>query len=163
MSGPIVLALRLLLAASLYGFLAWAFLSLWREIRQQGTLLAARSVPPVRLTIVQADGACRQAYFSQPVVTVGRNLACECPLDDQAVSGRHACLSYHHGQWWLEDLGSRNGTRLNEDKLSIPTVVMSGDQFSCGGTQITIELPPHASSSETGGERKTVPRPERGA
>jgi pSer/pThr/pTyr-binding forkhead associated (FHA) protein len=140
MSGPIVLALRLLLAASLYGFLAWAFLSLWREIRQQGTLLAARSVPPIGLTILQGDAPARDEHFIQGVVTIGRDPACECPIDDHAASARHARLSYHHGQWWLEDLDSTNGTVLNEDKLTMPTVVMSGDQFTCGATRFTILL-----------------------
>ncbi len=162
MSGPIVLGLRILLAASLYGFLVWAFLSLWREIRQQGTLLAARSVPPIRLTIAQADGTLRQEGFTQATVTVGRDPACECLLDDPAVSARHARLIYHHNQWWLEDLESTNGTKLNGDKLAIPTVVMSGDQFSCGDTRLTIALPGEASigATEPGRSRQSQEDPE---
>jgi pSer/pThr/pTyr-binding forkhead associated (FHA) protein len=49
-------------------------------------------------------------------------------------------LSYHHNQWWLEDLGSTNGTLLNQEKLTIPTVVISGDEFRCGETRFTITL-----------------------
>jgi pSer/pThr/pTyr-binding forkhead associated (FHA) protein len=147
MSGPIVLGLRLLLAASLYGFLAWAFLSLWREIRQQGFLLAARRVPPISLSVAQGDDPPHEQHFTQAVITIGREPACECPLDDQASSARHARLSYHHGQWWLEDLGSTNGTLLNEDKLTMPTVIMSGDRFTCGATRITVALAGEASSN----------------
>jgi len=147
MSGPIVLGLRLLLAASLYGFLAWAFISLWREIRQQGALLAARRVPPMTLTIVEGEVPAREVRFAQAVVTIGRDPACECPLDDQAASARHARLIYHHGQWWLEDLNSTNGTRLNQDKLNMPAVVMSGDEFTCGATRLTIGLANDASAS----------------
>ena len=36
MSGPLVLALRLLLTISLYGFLVWAFITLWRDIKIAG-------------------------------------------------------------------------------------------------------------------------------
>ena len=73
-------------------------------------------------------------------MTIGRDPACECPVDDEAVSARHARLSYHHNQWWLEDLDSTNGTLLNQEKLAIPTVVISGDEFRCGGTRFTISL-----------------------
>jgi pSer/pThr/pTyr-binding forkhead associated (FHA) protein len=61
-------------------------------------------------------------------------------LEDAAASARHARLSYHHNQWWLEDLGSTNGTLLNQEKLALPTVVISGDEFRCGETRFTITL-----------------------
>ena len=90
MSGPIVLALRLLLAASLYTFLGWAIFSLWREIRQQGTLLAGRRVPPIRLTIITGDRPPRTQHYRQPEITIGRDPACECPVEDKTISTRHA-------------------------------------------------------------------------
>lgn len=140
MSGPIVFALRLLLTVSLYAFLAWAFMSLWRDIKSQSVLLANRKVPPISLTITHADLAPRVQYFTQAEVTLGRDPACECPLGDLGTSARHARLSYHHNQWWLEDLGSTNGTLLNQEKLAVPTVVISGDEFRCGETRFTITL-----------------------
>jgi len=140
MSGPVVFALRFLLTVGLYAFLAWAFMSLWRDIKLQGALLAARKVPPISLTIARADLAPQVRHFAQAEVTIGRDPACECPLEDAAVSARHARLCYHHNQWWLEDLGSTNGTLLNQEKLAIPTVVISGDEFRCGETCFTITL-----------------------
>jgi predicted component of type VI protein secretion system len=140
MSGPIVLALRALLAVSLYAFLAWAFFSLWREITQQGALLASRRVPPISLTVTHDDSSCATRHFIQAAITIGRDPACEYVLDDDSVSARHARLSYHHNQWWLEDLGSKNGTLLNNQKLDMPTVVISNDEFICGETCFTITL-----------------------
>lgn len=140
MSGPVVFVLRLLLTVSLYAFLAWAFMSLWRDIKSQGALLAARRVPPISLTIARADQAPQVRHFAQAEVTIGRDPACECPLEDAAASARHARLSHHHNQWWLEDLGSTNGTLLNQEKLAIPTVVIYGDEFRCGETRLTITL-----------------------
>ena len=61
-------------------------------------------------------------------------------MKDTTVSVRHARLSHHHGQWWLEDLGSTNGTKLNKDKVSIPTVVINGDVIECGKASISIKL-----------------------
>ncbi len=140
MSGPVVLVLRLLLAISLYAFLGWAFFSLWRDIKQQGALLESRRVPPISLTIVRGDPAPQRRHFVQPEVTIGRDPACECPVDDVAISARHARLSFHHNQWWLEDLDSTNGTLLNREKLAMPTVVMSDDEFKCGDTRFVISL-----------------------
>jgi len=141
MSGPVVFALRLLLTASLYAFLAWAFVSLWRDLKLQGTLLSLRKVPPISLSISRAGQAPQVCHFIQAEVTVGRDPACECPIEDAVASARHARLSYHHNQWWLEDLSSTNGTLLNQERLTLPTVVISGDEFRCGDTLFTISLP----------------------
>jgi pSer/pThr/pTyr-binding forkhead associated (FHA) protein len=140
MSGPVVFALRLLLTVSLYAFLVWAFMSLWRDIKLHSSLLAARNIPPISLALARDDQVQQIRRFFQPEVTIGRDPACECPLEDNAVSARHARLSYHHNQWWLEDLESTNGTLINHEKLTLPTVVTSGDEFRCGGTSFTISL-----------------------
>lgn len=141
MSGPVVFALRLLLTISLYVFLAWAFITLWRDIKMQGSFLVTHTIPPLSLTIRQAEAAPQIRNFVRAEVTIGRNPACECPLDDETISARHARLSYHHNQWWLEDLNSTNGTMLNQERVTLPTVVISGDEFSCGDTRMTISLP----------------------
>jgi pSer/pThr/pTyr-binding forkhead associated (FHA) protein len=140
MSGPVVLVLRLLLTIGLYAFLVWAFLNLWRDIKLQSALLAVRRIPPISLTLILAGQVPHIRRFIQAEVTIGRDPTCECTVDDEAVSARHARLSYHHNQWWLEDMDSTNGTLLNLEKLTIPTVVISGDEFRCGGTHFTVSL-----------------------
>ncbi|MGD0613534.1 MAG: FHA domain-containing protein [Anaerolineales bacterium] len=140
MIGALVLLLRALLAVSLYAFLAWAFLSLWRDFQLQGTILSERRVPPLNLTIRRAELVLQNRSFSQAEITIGRDPACECSVDDDSISARHARLSYHHNQWWLEDLGSMNGTLLNQVKLQMPTVVMSEDEFVCGETHFGVEV-----------------------
>ena len=140
MSAPFVLVLRVLLAATLYAFLGWALFTIWRELRTQGTLLAARKIPGINLNIKIDDQPPSQRYFTQSEILLGRDAHCDIPLPDDTVSTRHARLSHHHGQWWLEDLGSTNGTRLNKEKVSIPTGVINGDQIECGRAFITINL-----------------------
>jgi pSer/pThr/pTyr-binding forkhead associated (FHA) protein len=140
MSGPVVLFLRLLLTVSLYAFLVWAFTNLWRDIKLQSALLAVRKIPPISLTISPTGQVPLIRRFIQAEVNIGRDPACECPVDDEAVSSRHARLSYHHNQWWLEDLNSTNGTLLNQENLAIPTVVISADEFRCGSTLFTVSL-----------------------
>ena len=98
-------------------------------------------LPPISLAFTKNSQQVSQIRrFVQAEVTIGRDPACECPVDDDAISARHARLTYHHNQWWLEDLDSTNGTLINREKLAIPTVVISGDEFRCGGTIFTITL-----------------------
>ena len=140
MSGLIVLALRLLMALALYGFLGWAVLLLWREIQKQGQSLATRRVPGISLSVRRGRAAPVIRNFSQPDITVGRDPGCDIPLSDDTISTRHAQLTYHHGQWWLEDLASTNGTQLNKLRVTMPTVITSGDEIQCGKTRLLISL-----------------------
>jgi hypothetical protein len=144
MTGPIVLALRLVAALALYGFLGWALYILWKEVQKQGYALANRRVPGISLSIQPENAAPALKYFSQPEITLGRDPGCDVPINDDTVSTRHAHLTYHHGQWWLEDLASTNGTMLNETMVSMPTVITSGDDIQCGATRLTVTLSPDA-------------------
>jgi len=140
MSAPFVLALRVLLVLSLYTFLGWTLFTIWRELRLQGTILAARKIPGINLNVQIGKQPTTQRYFTQSEILLGRDAHCDLSLQDDTVATRHARLSHHHGQWWLEDLGSTNGTKLNKDKVSIPTVVINGDEVECGKAAITIRL-----------------------
>jgi len=140
MSGVVLLILRLFLAAALYGFLGWALFLLWRDINKQGTTLSSRRVPNISLSVRCVQAAPIIKNFTQPVVTIGRDPGCDLPLPDDAVSTRHAQLTHHHNQWWLEDLASTNGTTLNQSAVTMPTVLTAGDEIQCGSTRLTVNL-----------------------
>jgi hypothetical protein len=140
MSGAIVLAMRLLLAFALYGFLGWALWTLWRDIQRQGASLASRRIPGIHLTIRHGKNTPFQKKFTQPEITLGREPGCDIPLTDDTVSTRHAQLTYHHNQWWLEDLSSTNGTLLDQITITMPTVLTAGDEIQCGDTRLIINL-----------------------
>ncbi|MCA1899914.1 MAG: FHA domain-containing protein [Chloroflexi bacterium] len=140
MSGVVLLVLRLFLAVVLYGFLGWALFLLWRDIHKQGTALANRRVPNISLSVRYGQAAPIIKNFTQPAVTIGRDPGCDLPLPDDAVSTRHAQLTHHHNQWWLEDLGSTNGTTLNQSAVTMPTVLTAGDEIQCGNTRLTVNL-----------------------
>jgi pSer/pThr/pTyr-binding forkhead associated (FHA) protein len=140
MSGAIILAMRLLLAFALYGFLGWALWTLWRDIQKQGAALANRRIPGIHLTIRHGQNTPFQKIFNQPEITLGRDPGCDIPLTDDTVSTRHAQLTYHHNQWWLEDLSSTNGTLLNQITITMPTVLTAGDEIQCGDTRLIINL-----------------------
>lgn len=137
MTGIVVLILRILLAASLYGFLGWALLTIWRDLRSQGRFFSAPNIPMLSLTPL-GDGASSPVSFSAQEVILGRSPTNDYPLLDETVSTRHARLSYRKNQWWVEDLGSTNGTFLNDERVSVPTVIISGDELRCGQVSMLI-------------------------
>jgi pSer/pThr/pTyr-binding forkhead associated (FHA) protein len=140
MTATFVLLLRLILAISLYVFLGWALWSLLRELKQQGDKLATQKKPAITLTIKMEQGQETQKQFSQPQIMIGRDTKCDVSTMDEALSAHHARLTHHHGQWWLEDLNSTNGTFLNREKLTTPAVVITGDHFKCGNTIFSIQV-----------------------
>ena len=47
-------------------------------------------------------------------MVLGRDPTCDIPLEDLGASRRHALIRYEEGTYFLEDLGSKNGTVVNE-------------------------------------------------
>lgn len=133
----ILLAMRLVMLISLYAFLGVAIFVLWREMSRQKILLATRQSPSLTLAYNDTEGL-ESLRFSTPEILIGREPVCDLTLDDSTVSAQHARLSYHHSQWWIEDLGSRNGTYLNQQFVATPLVVTSGDELRLGQIQIKI-------------------------
>ena len=136
MSGILVLVLRLVLVLSLYGFLGWALYTLWMDMRQQGELLVSRTPA---IIISNEDGSVAHR-FTKPEVSIGRDPASDCPLEDKTVSTQHARLVYRQNQWWVEDLKSTNGTFLNQETVDEPLVVTSGDKLRCGQVELNIKI-----------------------
>jgi pSer/pThr/pTyr-binding forkhead associated (FHA) protein len=140
MIATLVLLLRIILAIALYAFLGWALWNLLREFKQQGDKLATHKKPAITLSIKTEQGTESKRQFSQPQILIGRDTKCDISISDEALSAHHAHLTHHHGQWWLEDLNSTNGTFLNREKLTTAAVVITGDHFKCGNTVFDIQV-----------------------
>src|SRR5215510_10190973 len=110
MTAVLVLVLRFGLAVSLYVFLGWSLFNLWKDLNQQGAILAAQKNPGINIVAKLENGKEISNRFFQTEVTIGRDPNCDFPILDEAISAHHARISYHHTQWWLEDLSSTNGT-----------------------------------------------------
>jgi pSer/pThr/pTyr-binding forkhead associated (FHA) protein len=140
MIAVVVLVLRFALAIALYAFLGWALWTLGRELHQQGKALTSQKKPRISLSYKPEWGNERTLSFDQTEIVIGRHAHCDVSLMDEALSAQHARITYHHRQWWLEDLNSTNGTALNGDPLSTPTVIITDDQFTCGNITFGIRI-----------------------
>jgi len=140
MTAILVLILRFALAIALYTFLGWVLSILWQEVKQQGELLASQKKPVIKVLAKLESGKEVQQRYSQTEVTIGRDPNCDFPILDEAISAHHARVSFHHSQWWLEDLNSTNGTFIGKSKVSVPVVLIASDEFKCGNTLFTVDM-----------------------
>jgi hypothetical protein len=72
-------------------------------------------------------------------LTMGRGAGCRVSIpEDTFVSQIHARVFRRDGDLWLEDLGSTNGTFLNDKKVSAPVVIRRGDHLKVGKTVLEV-------------------------
>jgi pSer/pThr/pTyr-binding forkhead associated (FHA) protein len=141
----VLLVVRLLMAAALYAFVGWAFWLIWKDLRQQARQMEAPDLPA--LSLLRTDKSQEEVFrFTRTEVIIGRERGCDCRLEDKTISARHARLAFHHGQWWVEDLGSKNGTYLNQERISQAVVVTAGDELRCGQVVLRVEIEGKAGS-----------------
>ena len=76
--------------------------------------------------------------LSTSAILIGRAPSCTLVLDDDYSSQRHARVFPQDGGWFVEDLGSTNGTFVGREKITEPTAVGVGVQIRVG--QSTLEL-----------------------
>ena len=70
---------------------------------------------------------------SEPIL-LGRGADATIRLDDDYVSTRHARFVPHGEDWYVEDLGSTNGTYIGSQRITTPMVVAIGVQVRVGKT-----------------------------
>lgn len=140
MTATFVLVLRVGLAIVLYYFLWRILQTLWQDLKQQGDILSNQKKPGIHIDAITDAGQEYKYNFRQAEILIGRGSRCNISLKDESLSASHALISFHHTQWWLEDLGSKNGTILNKDRITTPTVVINEDKFRCGNTTFTLRI-----------------------
>jgi DNA-binding winged helix-turn-helix (wHTH) protein len=72
---------------------------------------------------------------------IGRGEEAAVRLDLEGVSRRHARIVADGGRFTLEDLGSKNGTYLREQRLEAPAALEDGDTFRLGRTMLVFSVP----------------------
>jgi len=83
--------------------------------------------------------------------SLGRTVGNDVVLLDDRVSRRHATVHLQgEREFWLVDLGSRNGTYLNSRRVSQPTRLRDGDRVQIGPFQLTFSVPSADGERTTG-------------
>lgn len=101
---------------------------------------AGRSPGPTQpgLVVVAPTESVGRRYELGEELTLGRAAGCQITLDDTYVSQLHARVFHRDGAFFVEDLGSTNGTYLNRKKVSGPLMLKAGDQVQVGSTVLEL-------------------------
>jgi pSer/pThr/pTyr-binding forkhead associated (FHA) protein len=108
----------------------------WRAAVSAVTAQTGKTIseaPPVRPLVIQT-GNQRQSFDAE--FTVGRQG--KLVIDDGFASGHHARFRPVRGLWYVEDLGSTNGTSLNGFRMHAAQLLKKGDKIKIGRTVMIV-------------------------
>jgi hypothetical protein len=160
--GPALSFLEYVFLALLYLFLLRVVRAVWVELREprlvpmtpaagtagDGLPAPAATVPavgrgrssPSKLVVVEPDQDRGASFSLAGELTIGRAPGCAVPLpSDTFVSAVHARLYYRDNDYWVEDLGSTNGTFVNGRKVDVPLPVRRGDRVQVGRSVLELQ------------------------
>jgi hypothetical protein len=107
----------------------------------------------MRITIVKGADGEQVSEFDEQAIVLGREGTLK--LTDRTVSKRHARLRRDGNHWYVEDMGSRNGTFINNTRVIEPRAVSDGDRLKIGSTIMVV-----SELNGPGGERHVGPAPK---
>jgi pSer/pThr/pTyr-binding forkhead associated (FHA) protein len=104
-------------------------------------ILGGPVVPPSRL-VVEAGILAGKVFFLKDGLTIGRLDDCGIVVVDPGVSRHHAkFFRDSKGAWSVQDLGSSNGTFVNESRVGGAVVLAPGDRIRAGETVLLFDPP----------------------
>ncbi len=131
--------LRLLFLAGLYLFL-WAVVRvLLRDLRAAAREPGSELGRLVVLASPSGEPAVGAGFSLDAVTTLGRGVNATIVLDDEFVSSEHAALTYRGRIWFLEDLGSTNGSFVNGSPVEGSAPLVFGDELQFGNVRLRLE------------------------
>ncbi len=93
---------------------------------------------PTQVVVTQGGNTGATAALADAPILIGRGNDAAIRLDDDYVSTRHARIAASGDQWFVEDLGSTNGTYIGTVRITQPTTVTLGTQIRIGKTILEL-------------------------
>jgi adenylate cyclase len=101
------------------------------------------SPPPTKAELVPVGGGDPIPLITSPLV-IGRRESCDICLKFNNISGRHCELFLNEGVWYVRDLGSTNGTKVNGQPIQQEKLLRPDDEIAIANRRFRIRytLPP---------------------
>jgi hypothetical protein len=99
---------------------------------------AVQPAQPRARLLLAATGGAHVIPLESTALTIGRGLNNDIILEDTRVSRHHAQLRYQARRFWIADLGSTNGTFVNDEAVAERSL-RDGDIISLGGLELTFK------------------------
>jgi pSer/pThr/pTyr-binding forkhead associated (FHA) protein len=109
-----------------------------RPSRNQGSRTPRRRGSPTHVLVIEGANSGQRADLAEGVVLIGRGPDAAIRLDDDYASTRHARIAPSGDQWFVEDLGSTNGTYVGSSRITQPTTVTLGTKVRVGKTVLEL-------------------------
>ncbi len=93
---------------------------------------------PTHLLVVEGENPGTRAELADAPLLIGRGSDAAIKLDDDYVSTRHARVAASGDEWFVEDLGSTNGTYVGPVRITQPTTIGVGVQVRVGKTILEL-------------------------
>lgn len=93
---------------------------------------------PTHVLVTEGANSGERAELDQAPILIGRGTDAAIRLDDDYVSTRHARIAASGDQWFVEDLGSTNGTYIGSVRITQPTTLTLGTQVRIGKTILEL-------------------------
>ena len=94
---------------------------------------------PTHVAVTQGSNSGATAGLDRAPILIGRGSDAAIRLDDDYVSTRHARIAASGDQWFVEDLGSTNGTYIGSVRITQPTTITLGTQVRIGKTILELQ------------------------
>lgn len=139
-----ILVLRIALVVVIYLFLLIILLAARREWRSAPAPQPTQGVTPHLVVTNSGQNTIilpGQIYPLETLTTIGRGDDNAIILDDTFVSTHHSTLALRDDGWWIEDLGSRNGTYVNGKQIprGQPVPLKYGNEIQIGNIVMKLE------------------------
>jgi len=129
-------------------FLGFLFVILFQVTRALMRDLRAAAREPGRslgrLVVLESPGgepATGRSFDLDAITTLGRDVNNAIVIDDPFASFDHAVLTYRGRSWYVEDVGSTNGTYLNGRPVGAVSPLGFGDELGIGQVRMRLERP----------------------
>lgn len=99
---------------------------------------ASKRAIPTHVYVAEGGNKGERVDLSAAPILIGRGPDAAIRLDDDYVSTRHARIATNGDQWFVEDLGSTNGTYIGSVRLTQPTTLTIGTQVRIGKTILEL-------------------------
>jgi hypothetical protein len=93
---------------------------------------------PTQVVIVEGGNKGEAVSLEKAPLLIGRGNDAAIRLDDDYASTRHARIASSGDQWFVEDLGSTNGTYVGSSRISQATAIQLGTQVRIGKTILEL-------------------------
>lgn len=131
--------IRILFLVLLYVFLARVVRSLVRDVRSAAREPGSSLGRLVVVASPSGEPGVGRSFDLDAITSLGRDVNNAIVIEDPFASSDHAVLTYRGRGWYVEDLGSTNGTYVNGRAVATVTAMGFGDEIAIGQVRLRLE------------------------